>query len=87
MTTLVSELYQALLKAGVDDATAQAAAKSVIGIEDKAQLATKADVAELRLATKADVAELKADLTRSMFNTMLAMTALFSAISAALRFV
>jgi hypothetical protein len=83
MTVLVSELYQALLKAGVDDATAQAAAKSVIAIEDKDALATKADLAALRL----DFAEFKAELTRTTITTMLAMTAIFSAISAALRFV
>jgi hypothetical protein len=73
MTILVAELYDALRKAGVDDDLARAAAKAVIGGEARDQLATKADVAELkadvaelRLATKADVTELrlatKADL-------------------------
>jgi hypothetical protein len=83
MTTMISELYTALKAAGVDDDIARAAAKSVIAIEDKEQLATKADLADLRR----DIAELKADLTRTMMTLMIAMTAIFSAISAALRFV
>jgi hypothetical protein len=87
MTTMISELYTALKAAGVDEDVARAAAKSVIAIEDKEHLATKADITDLRLATKADIAELKSDLTKTMVTLMLAMTALFSAISAALRFV
>jgi hypothetical protein len=83
MTTMISELYVALKAAGVDDDIARAAAKSVIAIEDKEQLATKADIAAL----KTDLAEMKADLTKTMVTLMFAMTALFSAISAALRFV
>lgn len=46
-------------------------------------LATKGDV----LALKTDLVELKADLTRRTLTTMIAMTAIFAAISAALRFV
>lgn len=83
MTTMISELYVALKAAGIDDEIARAAARSVIAIEDKEHLATKADIAEL----KTNLAELKADLTKTMVTLMFAMTALFSAISAALRFV
>jgi hypothetical protein len=49
MTTIVSELYAALKAAGVDDDVAKAAAKSVIAIEDKEQLATKADLSSLKV--------------------------------------
>ena len=44
---------------------------------------TKGDV----LALKTDLVELKADLTRLTLTTMIAMTAIFAAMSAALRFV
>lgn len=87
---MISELYTALKAAGVDDDIARAAAKSVIAIEDKEQLATKADLAELRrdfAELKADLHKTLADLTKTMIATFLAMTAIFSAISAALRFV
>jgi hypothetical protein len=76
MTQLVSELYNALLKAGVDDDTARAAAKSVIAIEDKEHLATKADLAELKDA-----------LTWRIILVLSVQTAIFSAIVAALKFV
>jgi hypothetical protein len=75
MTQLVSELYNALLKAGVDDDTARAAAKSVIAIEDKAHLATKADLAEL-----------KADLIKWNVVAMSVLTAIYAGIVTLLRF-
>jgi hypothetical protein len=76
MTQQVAELYTALRKAGVDDDIAARAAKSVIAIEDKETLATKADLAEL-----------KADLTWRFIVVIGAQTAVFSAIVAALKFV
>jgi len=87
MTTMVSELYTALKAAGVEDEVARAAAKSVMAIEDKALLATKADVSELRAEMRQGFAELKSELTKTIVTMLIAMTALFSAISAALRFV
>jgi len=69
MTTMVSELYDALRKAGVDDETARAAAKAVLGIEERTDLATKADLHAL-----------ESSLTWRMVTIMVAMTALFSAI-------
>jgi hypothetical protein len=87
MTTLNIELLDALKKAGVDDETARAAAKAVLGIEAKEQLATKADLAELKLATKADLAELKAEIQamlnrqlQVMMGMMVALTGIFAAI-------
>ena len=76
MTTLNIELLDALKKAGVDDETARAAAKAVLGIEAKEQLATKADLAELK-------AEIQAMLNRQlqvMMGMMVALTGIFAAI-------
>jgi len=80
MTTMVSELYDALRKAGVEDELARAAAKAVIAAEDKEALATKADLQELKLATKADLADLKAELIKWNVGTLLALAAIVSAI-------
>jgi hypothetical protein len=66
---MVAELYDALRKAGVDEDVARAAAKAVLGVE-----------AREHLATKADLAELKAELIKWNVATLVAMTALFSAI-------
>jgi hypothetical protein len=76
MTTIVSELYTALKAAGVDDAIALAAAKSVIAIEDKEHLATKSDLHEL-----------KVELIKWNLGAMGAMTTIYLAIVAALKFV
>jgi hypothetical protein len=76
VTTLNIELLDALKKAGVDDETARAAAKAVLGIEAKEQLATKADLAELK-------AEIQAMLNRQlqvMMGMMVALTGIFAAI-------
>ena len=76
MTTLNIELLDALKKAGVDDETDRAAAKAVLGIEAKEQLATKADLAEFK-------AEIQAMLNRQlqvMMGMMVALTGIFAAI-------
>jgi hypothetical protein len=80
MSLMVTELYDALRAAGVTDEAARAAARSVIAIEDRETLVTKADL-------RAEIAQLKEQLTWRMVLMMGAMTAIFSAISAALRFV
>lgn len=69
MSTMVAELYEALKKAGVDDDTARAAAKAVVGVEEKSNLATRADLAEL-----------KADLIKWNVGAMAVLTAIFAAI-------
>lgn len=56
---MVTELYDALRKAGVDERLARDAARSVLGTDARTDLATKADIAELRLATKADIREVR----------------------------
>jgi len=80
MSTVVLELYEALRSAGVADDVAKAAARAVLSAEDKAQLATKADLAELQLATKADLAELKTSLIQWTVGTFAVMTGVFGAI-------
>jgi hypothetical protein len=87
VTQLVSELYDALRAAGINDDLAKAAARAVLAAEDKDQLATKADVNDLRLAMKADLADLKAELTWRIVIAMSLQTAVFSAIVGALKFV
>lgn len=67
MSTMVTELYQALRAAGVDDTLAKAAAESVLSRDRKEDLATKGDLAEL-----------KADLIKWNVGTLIATTALFS---------
>lgn len=73
---MVIELYDALKKLGLDDEMARAAAKAVVGAEDKSQLATKSDIADLKIA----IADLKADLTWRTVGALVALTAIFSAI-------
>lgn len=66
MSVMVTELYDALRKAGVDERLARDAARAVLGHDARTDLATKADITRLEAATKADIAELrlatKADL-------------------------
>jgi len=49
------------------------------------ELATKGDLTELRLGTKADLAELKADLQRHQTLAMIALTAIYGGLVAALK--
>ena len=74
MTTLNIELLDALKKAGVDEETARAAAKSVLSVD---QLVTKVDL-------KAELAELKVDLIKWMagliIGAVVAMTGIFAGI-------
>ena len=76
MTTTVTELYAALRAAGVSDDLAQRAAAAVIGVEDKTQLATKADLFAL-----------ESRLMRFTVGVLATMTAIFGAMAAALRFI
>ena len=69
MTIIVSEIYQALKAAGIDEELARAAAKSVIAIEDK----------EL-FATKADLVRMKSEIIMWNVSMMITMTGIFAAI-------
>jgi len=69
VSTIVAELYDALRKAGVDEQLARDAARAVLGAE-----------ARTELATKADLAELKADIIKWNVGAMAVLTAIFAAI-------
>lgn len=78
MAVTVSELYDALRSVGVEEGQAKAAARAVLPADARTDLATKADVSELRLLMKADLAELKADITKTNVLTLIAMTAIYA---------
>jgi len=85
---MVTELYDALRKAGVDEQLARNAARAVLGSEARTDLATKADLAELGAATKADIADLKiamadmkVELIKWNVGAMAVLTAILAAIS------
>jgi hypothetical protein len=73
---MVSELYDALRQAGVDDQLARDAARAVLGVEARTELATKTDLAEL----KALLAEWKADVIKWNVGAMAVLTAILAAI-------
>jgi hypothetical protein len=66
---MVAELYDALRKAGVDEQLAKDAARAVLAAD-----------ARTDLATKADLAELKPDLIKWNVGAMAILTAIFAAI-------
>lgn len=70
------EIYEALKAAGIDDEVAKAAAKAVIGVQEKEHLATKLDIQQLRT----DMADLKVELIKWNVGTLIAMTGIFAAI-------
>jgi hypothetical protein len=72
MSVMVVELYEALRKAGLDEDIAQAAAKAVSAVGTDL-VTTKAEI-------RADLAELKAELMKMNVGTLVAVTAIFSAI-------
>ena len=71
MTTMVTEIYDALRSVGVDSNKAKSAAESVVAKQD--DIATKQYIA-------LSLAELKADLMKWTVGIMLAMTGMFAAI-------
>ncbi|MGH8607353.1 MAG: DUF1640 domain-containing protein [Gammaproteobacteria bacterium] len=73
MTTIVTEIYDALRKAGVDEETARKAAQAVIGAEEKEQLVTKDFL-------RAEMSELKTDVIKWNVGMLIAMTGIFAAI-------
>ena len=81
------EIYEALKKAGVEEDLARAAARAVIGAEEKEKLATKADLAELKAELKVDIANVRTEIERMgrvviMWNvgTVIAMASIVFAI-------
>jgi hypothetical protein len=66
---MVVELYDALRRAGVGEELARDAARAVMGTESRNDLATKADLSDL-----------KADLIKWNVGAMAILTAIFAAI-------
>jgi hypothetical protein len=85
MSVMVSELYEALRSVGVAEPAAAAAAKAVLPIDARTDLATKADIEELRLVMKADMSDLKAELIKWNVGTLIALTAIYGGLVAALK--
>jgi hypothetical protein len=91
MSTVVVELYEALRKAGVDEAVARSAASAVVPANALGDLATKGDLLAMRtdlrseiksetMALRVEISEMKADLIKWNVGTMVALTALCVAI-------
>lgn len=91
MSTMVSELYDALRKAGVDEQHARDAAEAVLPADARVDLATKADVVALKIELKADLlalrtefkadlAETKTELVKWNVGAMAVLTGIFAAI-------
>jgi hypothetical protein len=80
VTTINQELYEALIAAGAPDDLAKRAAANVLSPDQRSDLATKADLAELK-------AEIQAMLNRQLqvmvgltVGSMVALTGIFAAI-------
>ena len=73
MTTMVLEIYDALRKAGVDEATARSAASAVLGAAEKEEIVTKAFL-------RAEIADLRVELIKWNVGAMAVLTAIFATI-------
>lgn len=76
MSVMVTELYDALRKAGVDEQLARDAACAVLGSNVRTDLATKADVTDLKIA----MADMKAELIKWNVGAMAVLTGILAAI-------
>jgi hypothetical protein len=83
MAIMVSELYEALRAAGVEDALARRAAESVMAHD--AALATKPDLTELRLTLRADLAEVNLTLHADLAEVNLTLRAELAKVNLTLR--
>lgn len=78
MTNVIVELYEALLKAGVDDTLARGAAAAVMPASALDQLASKQDIADIKTL----IAETRSDLIMWNVGAMAGLTGVFAAIVA-----
>jgi hypothetical protein len=81
MSVMVTELYDALRKAGVDEPLARDAARAVLGANARTELATKDDIARLEAATKIAMADMKVELIKWNVGAMALLSAIHAAIS------
>ena len=80
MSIIVNELHQALISVGVPDELARSAARAVVPVERLSDLATKADIAELKLAIGKDLADMKAEMIKWYVITTFGLLTAFSVI-------
>lgn len=81
MSTMVTELYDALRQAGVDETSARHAAEAVIGVAQGSTLATKGDLLAEMADLRVELADLRVELIKWNVGAMAALTAIFAAIT------
>jgi hypothetical protein len=81
------ELFEALKAAGVEDDIARRAAHAVLSVEDRAALAMKADLAELKAELLIAIADVKSEMMKMLMwavglnvGALVAMTGVFAAL-------
>jgi hypothetical protein len=75
MSTIVVEIYEAFIDAGVDETKAKLAAKSILSKSSSDDLATKIDIVEL----KSEMIEMKLELIKWTLGFLLAQTGIIIA--------
>ena len=80
MSMMVTELYDALRKAGVDEPLARSAATAVLGTDALAHLATKSDISVAVADLRTAIADTKTELIKWNVGAMAILTAIFAAI-------
>ena len=83
MSVMVIEIFEALRSVGVAEAQATAAAKAVMDI--KGDLVTSGDLKSEMAVLRTEMAELKSDLIKWNVGTLIAMTAIYGGLVAALK--
>ncbi len=68
-----------LREAGADESLAEAIVEGLTAA-DTSELATKADVAEVKTELKAEIAEVKSEILKWMFGAIIAQTAIILAV-------
>ena len=81
MSTMVSELYDALRKAGVEDAVARSAAESVLGKGAGTELVTKADLRAELAELRTLIADMESRVIKWNVGAMAVLTAIMAALS------
>lgn len=81
MSTMVTELYDALRKAGVDETSARQASEAVIGVAQGSTLVTKGDLRLEMADLHAELGDLRVELIKWNVGAMAVLTAIFAAIT------
>ena len=80
MSTMVSELYDALRQAGVDETSARHAAEAVLGVAQGSTLVTRGDLRAEMADLRAELADLRVDLIKWNVGAMAVLTGIFAAV-------